>query len=165
MYPVQIVPCIEKVASVRIACLKLEWTEHLNHDFSVLWKQILRLSENYGLHSCGCKYISLTLDCPLISSEEQARFMVGITVPKSFDIPNGFSVYEIEAGEYAVFQFKGLYHELNRVYRYIYLDWLPTSEYTLREPYTFETYLNTPEKTPLSELRTDIYIPIMQKNK
>lgn len=164
MYPVQIVPCIEKVASVRIACLKLEWTEHLNHDFSVLWKQVLRLAENCGLHSCSCKYISLTLDCPLISSEEQTRFMVGITVPKSFDIPNGFSVYEIEAGEYAVFQFKGLYHELNRVYRYIYLDWLPTSGYTLREPYTFETYLNTPEKTPLSELRTDIYIPIMQKN-
>ena len=73
--------------------------------------------------------------------------------------------YEIEAGEYAVFQFKGLYHELNRVYRYIYLDWLPTSEYTLREPYTFETYLNTPEKTPVSELRTDIYIPIARKNK
>ena len=105
MYPVQIVPCIEKVASVRIACLKLEWTEHLNHDFSVLWKQVLRLAENCGLHSCSCKYISLTLDCPLISSEEQTRFMVGITVPKSFDIPNGFSVYEIEAGEYAVFQF------------------------------------------------------------
>ena len=36
MYPVQIVPCIEKVPPVRIACLKLEWTEHINHDFTVL---------------------------------------------------------------------------------------------------------------------------------
>lgn len=165
MYPVQIVPCIEKVPPVRIACLKLEWTEHINHDFTVLWKQILRLSENCGLQSSGCKFISLTLDCPLISSEEQTRFMVGITVPKSFNVPNGFSVHEIEAGEYAVFQFKGLYHELNRVYRYIYLDWLPTSGYALREPYTFETYLNTPQKTPVSELRTNIYIPIVRKNK
>ena len=75
--------------------------------------------------------------------------MVGITVTESFNVPNGFSVHEIEAGEYAVFQFKGLYHELNRVYRYIYLDWLPTSGYALREPYTFETYLHNHEKTTL----------------
>nr|WP_285816287.1 GyrI-like domain-containing protein [Xylanibacter rodentium] len=51
------------------------------------------------------------------------------------------------------------------MYRYIYLDWLPTSGYTLREPYTFETYLNTPEKTSVSELRTDIYVPVMRKKK
>ena len=55
------------------------------------------------------------------------------------------------------------YHELNKVYRHIYLDWLPTSDYTLREQLTFETYINTPEKTPASELITDIYIPITKK--
>ncbi|MEY8687715.1 GyrI-like domain-containing protein [Bacteroides sp. AN502(2024)] len=55
--------------------------------------------------------------------KQLSRFMVGITVPTSFSVPNGFFTYEIEAGEYAVFQFKGLYHELNRVYRYIYPDW------------------------------------------
>lgn len=164
-HPVQIVPRIEKVLPIRIACLKLEWTEHISHDFSVLWKQILHLSESCDLQSNNCQYISLTLDCPLISSEKQSRFMVGITVPASFCVPNGFFTYETEAGEYAIFPFKGLYHELNRVYRYIYLDWLPSSGYTLREPFTFETYLNTPKKTPVSELRTDIYIPIVRKNK
>ncbi|MCS2422502.1 GyrI-like domain-containing protein [Bacteroides fragilis] len=55
------------------------------------------------------------------------------------------------------------YHELNKVYGYNYLDWLPTSDYTLREQLTFETYINTPEKTPAAELITDIYIPITKK--
>ena len=55
------------------------------------------------------------------------------------------------------------YHELNKVYGYNYLDRLPTSDYTLREQFTFETYINTPEKTPASELITDIYIPITKK--
>lgn len=53
--------------------------------------------------------------------------------------------------------------KLNRVYRYIYLDWLPANVNSLREPFTFETYINTPEKTPVSELITDIYIPVKKK--
>ena len=43
------------------------------------------------------------------------------------------------------------------------MDWLPTSDYALREQLTFETYINTPEKTPAAELITDIYIPITKK--
>lgn len=165
MNPVHITPLIKRIPLVRIAYLKLEWTEHITHDFTVLWEQVLSLSKSYNLQSNGGRFISLTLDCPLISSEEKARFLVGITIPTSFSVPKGFFTYEIDAGEYAIFHFKGLYHELNRVYRYIYLDWLPTSGYTLREPYTFETYLNTPEKTSVSELRTDIYVPVMRKKK
>lgn len=86
-------------------------------------------------------------DYPLITPEEHSRFMVGVTLPQSFETPKGFGMYEISSGEYAIFRFKGLYHELNRVYRHIYLDWLPTSDYTLREPFTFETYINTPENS------------------
>ena len=147
----------------RIAYLKLERTHHVSHSFSVLWKQVLQFSESYGLLSKGCKYVSLTLDYPFITLEEQSRFMVGVTLPQSFKIPKGFGIYEVPAGEYAIFRFKGLYHELNRVYRYIYLDWLPANDYSLREPFTFETYINTPEKTPVSELITDIYIPVKKK--
>lgn len=105
----------------------------------------------------------MTLDYPLITPEEHNRFMIGVTLSQSFKPPKGFGIYEIPSGEYAIFRFKGLYHELNRVYRHIYLDWLPTSDYTLREPFTFETYINTPEKTPASELITDIYIPVAKK--
>ena len=161
--PIQIEPSIERVPHTRIAYLKLERTHHVSHSFSVLWKQVLQFSESYGLLSKGCKYVSLTLDYPFITLEEQSRFMVGVTLPQSFKIPKGFGVYEVPAGEYAIFRFKGLYHELNRVYRYIYLDWLPANDYSLREPFTFETYINTPEKTPVSELITDIYIPVKKK--
>lgn len=73
----------------RIAYLKLERTHHASHSFSVLWKQVLQFSESYELLSKGCKYVSLTLDYPFITSEEQSRFMVGVTLPQSFKIPKG----------------------------------------------------------------------------
>ena len=161
--PIQVELSIKKVHNMRIAYLKLERTNNISHSFSLLWKQLLQFSENYELPSKGCKYVSLTLDYPLITPEEHSRFMVGVTLPQSFETPKGFGMYEISSGEYAIFRFKGLYHELNRVYRHIYLDWLPTSDYTLREPFTFETYINTPEKTPASELITAIYIPVTRK--
>lgn len=161
--PIRVELSLEKVPNMRIAYLKLERRNNIGHSFSVLWKQLLQFYENYELSSKGCKYVSLTLDYPLITSEEHSRFMIGVTLPQSFKPPKGFGIYEIPSGEYAIFRFKGLYHELNRAYRYIYLDWLPTSDYTLREPFTFETYINTPEKTPASELITDIYIPVTKK--
>ena len=161
--PIRVELSIEKAPKMRVAYLKLERTNNISHNFSVLWKQLLQFSENYGLSSKGCKYVSLTLDYPLITLEEHSRFMVGVTLPQSFEAPKGFGIYEIPSGEYAIFRFKGLYHELNRAYRHIYLDWLPASDYTLREPFTFETYINTPEKTPASELITDIYIPVTKK--
>lgn len=163
--PTQIEPSIKRLPPIRIAYLKLERTHNVLHSFSILWKQLLQFSESYELSSKGCKYVSLTLDYPFITLEEQSRFMVGVTLPHSFETPKGFGVYEIPRGEYAIFRFKGLYHELNRVYRFIYLDWLPASDYSLREPFTFETYINTPEKTPVSELVTEIYIPIIKKEK
>lgn len=163
--PTQIEPSIKRLPPIRIAYLKLERTHNVLHSFSILWKQLLQFSESYELSSKGCKYVSLTLDYPFITLEEQSRFMVGVTLPHSFETPKGFGAYEIPGGEYAIFRFKGLYHELNRVYRFIYLDWLPASDYSLREPFTFETYINTPEKTPVSELVTEIYIPIIKKEK
>lgn len=163
--PVLIEPGIERIPGIRIAYLKLERTDNVSHGFSVLWKQLLQFSEKHELSSKGCKYVSLTLDYPYITPEEQNRFMIGVTLPKSFEVPKGFGIYEIPPGEYAIFRFKGLYHELNGIYRYIYLDWLPASDYSLREQFTFETYINTPGKTPASELVTDIYIPVMKKGK
>ena len=163
--PIQIEPSIERVPNIQIAYLKLERTHNVNQSFSILWKQLLQFAESYELSSKGCKYVSLTLDYPLITPEEQSRFMIGITLPQLFEIPRGFGVYEVPSGEYAIFRFKGLYHELNRIYRHIYLDWLPASDYNLREQFTFETYINTPEKTPTSELITDIYIPVTKKEK
>lgn len=163
--PVRMELSLKKVPRIRIAYLKLERANNIHPGFSVLWKQLLQFSEYYGLSSKGGKYVSLTLDYPFITLEEHSRFMVGVTLPPSFTAPKGFGIYEIPPGEYAIFRFKGLYHELNRAYRHIYLDWLPASAYTLREPFTFETYVNTPEKTLASELITDIYIPITKKEK
>ena len=96
--PIRIEPVIKKISGIRIAYLKLERTHNVNHGFSVLWKQLLQFSEKYDLSSKGCKYVSLTLDYPYITSEEQSRFMVGVILPQSFETPKGFGIYEIPSG-------------------------------------------------------------------
>lgn len=161
--PIRIEPVIKKISGIRIAYLKFERTHKTIQSYSVLWKQLIQFSKNCGLSSKGSKYVSLSLDYPFITQDEQSRFMIGVTLSQSFEIPKGFGIYEIPSGKYAIFRFKGFYHQLNSVYRYIYMDWLPSGDYTLREQFTYETYINTPEKTPTSELITDIYIPIIKK--
>lgn len=91
--------------------------------------------------------------------------MIGITVPYSMEVPKGFGTLNIQAGLYSVFNIKGGNHELNKIYRSVYLDWLPNSKYRLREQMTFEIYANTPNKTSTDELVTEIYLPIEAKQK
>lgn len=91
--PIRIEPSIEKISGIRIAYLKLERTNNVIHSFSVLWKQLLQFSEKYELSSKGCKYVSLTLDYPYITPEEQSRFMIGVTLPQSFEMPKGFGSF------------------------------------------------------------------------
>lgn len=158
-------PSINRIDKLKIAYLKYEKIHKDSQTaFLSLWNQVFRLAKEYNLLSKGFKYVSLSLDNPNITDKNLSRFLVGITVPDSMKVPKGFSVYEIPPGQYAVFRFKGVYHELHKAYRDIYLDWLPQSGYGLREQITFETYINTPDKTISSELKTDIYLPIIEKN-
>ena len=85
--PIQVELSIKKVHNMRIAYLKLERTNNISHSFSLLWKQLLQFSENYELPSKGCQYVSLTLDYPLIRLRSTAVFMVGVTLPQSFETP------------------------------------------------------------------------------
>ncbi|MFW5700514.1 MAG: GyrI-like domain-containing protein, partial [Cyclobacteriaceae bacterium] len=65
-----------------------------------------------------------------------------------------------ENGKFAVFTHQGSYSGLNRLYRSIYLDWLPNTNKKLRHSIPFEKYLNNPDKVKEDDLLTEIYIPI-----
>ena len=156
---------IKRIKEFKVAYLKFERTHRNKQGYSTLWGQIIEFAKKYNLADKGFKYVSISLDSLDITEIDKCRFLIGVTVPYSMEIPKGFGTLNIRAGLYSVFNIKGNYQELNKIYRNIYLDWLPNSKYRLREQMTFELYANTPDKASMEELVTEIYLPIEVKQK
>ena len=74
------------------------------------------------------------------------------------DVPNEMESFSLRGGEYAVFDYKGLSSD-NSIFQYIFMTWLPNSEYQLDNRPHFEVlgekYKNN---DPASE--EEIWIPI-----
>ncbi|MEM7333133.1 MAG: AraC family transcriptional regulator [Chloroflexota bacterium] len=72
----------------------------------------------------------------------------------------GHHQFELTDGRWAIFQYKGSYAFLHQVWHQIYQIWVPTQDFSLRNTYPFEKYLNTPKDVSPQELLTQIWIPI-----
>ena len=99
------------------------------------------------------------MDNPLVA-RKQCRFYLGIITQQDAKPKGKFFLQEIPNGLYAVFRYKGNYILLPELYRFISERWLPQNGYFQKHPMTFEVYLNTPKDTQISELLTEVYIPI-----
>ena len=82
---------------------------------------------------------------------------------ENFDsVPDELETYILPSGLFAVFQYTGLSTDSAAFYQYIYLNWLPNSEYVLDDrahvEILGEKYKNN---EPLSE--EDVWIPIKLK--
>lgn len=107
------------------------------------------------------KFIGISYDNPDITSEKNLRYDACITVDK--DIKTEGEVFNsvIKGGKYAVFMHKGPYENFTATYTAIFAEWLPNSNYKLRDVPSFELYLNRdPRRTKPENLKTEIYIPI-----
>lgn len=84
-------------------------------------------------------------------------------VPNFENIPEGMSTLIIPEGLYAVFHYKGDSSHAAEVFSYIFMEWLPSSNYVLDSRPHFEVLGPTYElNNPNSE--EDIWIPVIAKN-
>ncbi|WP_448203627.1 AraC family transcriptional regulator [Azospirillum sp. sgz302134] len=67
---------------------------------------------------------------------------------------------DIAGGRHAVLVHKGPYAELERAYRWLYRDWLPTSGQTPAHRPAVEQYLNNSRNLPPEEWLTEIRLPL-----
>ncbi len=75
--------------------------------------------------------------------------------------PEGEVGYKVlDGGLYAIFRHNGPYENFSQTYDQIYLHWLPSSGYELRDAPPLEFYLNDPDSTRPENLKTDIYVPV-----
>ena len=92
---------------------------------------------------------------------DELRSHACVVVPQAFDqVPDGFEIVDLPAGEVAVGVHRGPYTELGQSYRWLFGEWLPSSGRMLADRPCYEIYADDPRTTKPEELRTLICIPL-----
>lgn len=157
---VGLVPQIQKIQEKTTICLPVADNCKTMENYTLLWYELLAFVNENKLKRDSDKFVSVSLDDPLITSMEQCRFYVGVTTTQTIKTNGKFSMITIPEGIYAIFSFKGSYTLLQKFYREIYEEWLLQNGYRQKGTMSFEVYINTPYEVESTELITDIYFPI-----
>jgi len=112
---------------------------------------------NHWAHTRGMA--GVYYDDPEVTPADELRSHAGV-LWEGGTVPDGLEEVQLAGGRYAVLHFKGPYAGLAAAYRYLYGQWLSSSQEALRDAPSFEHYLNDPTDTAPADLRTDIYMPL-----
>ncbi|MCP4580931.1 MAG: AraC family transcriptional regulator [candidate division Zixibacteria bacterium] len=104
--------------------------------------------------------IGICYDDPDSTDPDKIRYDACIQVGDDFTPDNGITKQQIEAGDFAVMTHKGSYDTLNKSYKWLYGQWLPSSGREPKYGPSLEFYRNCSDNTPPEELITDICIPL-----
>ncbi len=89
-------------------------------------------------------------------------YMAGRVVTKAENIPQGMTVRDVPACDYAVFEHAGPLDNLQKTYDFIHDEWLPASEYDMAPHDDFEWY-DFRFKWGQPDSILEIWIPIKKK--
>ncbi|NHF60309.1 GyrI-like domain-containing protein [Flavobacteriaceae bacterium TP-CH-4] len=78
------------------------------------------------------------------------------------NIPNGFEIFDLPAGLYAVFDFKGLSSDFPKMAQFIYNHWLPNSDYEPDHRPHFEL-LGEKYRNNHPDSEEEVWVPIKRK--
>jgi len=124
------------------------------------WEKLAKFMKEKKLFSFGVQFIGVSYDDPSVTETEKLRYDACASVKKEVK-PEGEVGYKVlDGGLYAIFRHNGPYENFSQTYDQIYLNWLPSSGYELRDAPPLEFYLNDPDSTRPENLKTDIYIPV-----
>lgn len=150
---------IRRINTQKAYCLQVGESFRNEQVYNLIWQKLILYKEKY-LNQKENLFVSISKDNPSVTPLDQCRFYLGVTTDKDIKPEGKFSLQEIPGGMYAVFRHRGSYGTLSEIYRNIYENWLPQSNYHQKHPLSFEVYLNTPREVSVAELLTEVYIPI-----
>lgn len=131
-----------------------------DHDYDKAWQKLWDYVKAHKLFTAGMEHFGVSHDDPKVTEEGKCRYEACLTIHKEAQPEGEIGVKEITGGKFAVFLYQGPYTNLSSVYDTIFSKWLPESGCELREQAIMEKYLNNPNQTEPSKLKTEIYIPI-----
>ncbi len=157
------VPEIRTINDIKYVYIRIIDVYGSPKSYNMAWGKLYSFALQNDIINERTEYLGLSFDDPTITMPDLCRFYACITTDKDIKPQGEFGVQTIAGGLYAVFTLKGPYSELMDLYNRIYLLWLPSSGYRLRNGVSFEKYLNNPDKTDDQNLLTEIYIPVKMK--
>ena len=86
----------------------------------------------------GCFHDHYTLSAIYDHTDENCKYMLCQFLPKEMEVPEPFSVLEVPASTWAVFDVPGC--EMQIMWKRIWNEWFPTSGYQAEEGVSFEMY-------------------------
>jgi AraC family transcriptional regulator len=126
------------------------------------YSQVLAIISKHDLHSKIGRACAVMFDDPDLRNPNEVKYFGGFEWLDT-NSPGGKGLENIllPAGSYAVFIHRGSYRNLWQTWNSAYRNWLPNSNFNLRDTMPFEIYINDPRTTKKEkDLITEIFIPI-----
>lgn len=96
-------------------------------------------------------------------TETSIKYLIGYYLPEGVKIPKTYTRLKIPAQTWAIFPSNE--PDTYNVWRRIYSEWFPTSEYEQAVGPTFENFYNENEQRNPQEILSEVWIPIKKKQK
>ena len=136
-----------------------------DYKVSELWKSFMPKRKEITTNLSN-DLISLTIYNPthfsLYKPTNEFEKWATVEVSNFDNVPSEMETLTLKGGLYAVFDYKGLNTD-DSIYRYIYLEWIPNSDYDLDNRPHFEI-LGEKYKNGDPASEEEIWIPIKQKS-
>ena len=157
---IHIEPEIREIKAKQVVTLRVV-NPFVNPDaFIHAWRKLVEFAGVNGIPDDEHEYFTLSRDISTITQPNRYRSYVCITANPDIKPKGEFGKQTINGGLYAVFTYKGAYANLDRLYCFIYRNWIPNSKYEFRDMAFFEKFLNSPDMVKEEDLLTEIYIPV-----
>ena len=152
-------PIIKTISEKKLVGMSIRMSLAENKTFS-LWQNFMPRRKEIS-HALSTDLISMQVyDAPLQAGNMCQAFdkWAAVEVPNFENIPEGMHTFTLVGGLYAVFHYKGLSTDPS-IFRYIFGEWLPNSNYALDQRPHFEV-LGAKYKNNDPESEEEIWIPI-----
>lgn len=154
---------IETLPSIKIIYLQYKGAYENIKEIKKTWKQLLKYVYKNKLLSEKTIVLSEVLDDDELSSSIHCRYNAGIILnDNQIFKPEGlFLIKDIPSQKYAKFIHKGSHENCFKTYNQIYTRWMLDVGLEFDDKPILEFYLNDDDITPIEDLITEIYIPIL----
>jgi AraC family transcriptional regulator len=160
-----IIPEIRHIDEKKVVYIRIMDWYGAPESYIRAWRELGKFAKRNNLIKDDTEYIGLSFDDPTITPPDKCRFYACFTIKDEIKPTGPFGLQTIKGGQYAVFIHRGTYRKLIDTYYYIYITWLPDSDYQHRSSMSFEKYVNSLSNVEEKDLITEIYVPVIKRKR
>ncbi len=132
------------------------------HDIGSTFEKLGAWAAGRGLNQPARRFFGLYYDDPESKPADELLSDACVEIPADQVLDGAVRRTTIAGGRRAVLVHTGPYAELERPYRWLFGEWLPSSGEEASDAPVIEEYLNDPHTVPPAEWRTAICLPLRE---